>query len=68
MFGWILIGPFYLTYCFFYDMFNYIKLLCDTKQDNENQVLMDQEDKKQNYQVMFNEVIDVIKCVYFIFL
>ena len=66
--GWMLVGPFYLTYCLVYDMFNFIKLLCDTKQDNEKQVLMDIEDKKQNLQVMYNEIIDVIKCVYFIFL
>lgn len=50
------------------DMFNYIKLLCDYKNEDDKKKIMMEEDAKQDKIVLYNEIIDVLKLIYFIFL
>ena len=49
-------------------MFNFLSLLSDYKNENDKTKQMMEEDDIQDKIVLYNEIIDVMKCIYFIFL
>ena len=66
--AWLLVGFWYLLSCAAEDMFYYVKILCDYKQDDDLQNKMKTEDYQQDKKVIYEEIINVIKSIYFIFL
>jgi hypothetical protein len=43
--AWIIFGPLYLIYAVAWDMFFYFKILCDSKEDDKDFEVRQQEDK-----------------------
>jgi len=64
---WLFGGIFYLLYGVAKDMYYYVKILCDYKLDDDQQVKMEAEDAKQDKIVIYNEIINVLKSILFIF-
>mmetsp|Transcript_45393 Transcript_45393/g.33176 ORF Transcript_45393/g.33176 Transcript_45393/m.33176 type:complete len:312 (+) Transcript_45393:2391-3326(+) len=65
---WLLIGPFYLVYVIFRDIFYLVKILCDYQQEEDNLKEKEEEDFKQDKIVIYNEVIDVMRSIMHLFL
>lgn len=67
MLMWMISGPFYLIFCASIDMFYYIKILCDYKQDDDLKDKMEFEDNNQNRIVIYDEILSVLKAILFVF-
>mmetsp|Transcript_43453 Transcript_43453/g.41915 ORF Transcript_43453/g.41915 Transcript_43453/m.41915 type:complete len:255 (-) Transcript_43453:762-1526(-) len=65
---WLIIGPFYLTYSIFKDIFYMCKILCDYQQEEDTLKEKEEEDFKQDKIVIYNEVMDVMKSVMHLFM
>lgn len=65
---WIFIGPFFLIKAIFEDLISFIRVLCDYQVNNENAERMLKEDIINDKICLYNEIIDAVRCVYFIFL
>ena len=66
-FLWIIIGLFYLLYGVFKDMFFFAKILCDYKDEEDQRLEKEEEDSKQDKIVIYNEVLDVMRSILFLF-
>lgn len=67
VFAWLFVGPFYLMHGVCFDMFNYIKILCDYKEEGDEKVIKAEEDDMQDKVVIFNEIIDTLRAIMNIF-
>ena len=65
--GWAICGLIFLIYGAFLDMYHFLKILCDSKEEREVELLKLQEDYKQDRIVIYNEIISVMKIIMFIF-
>ena len=65
--GWAIGGLLFLTYAALLDMYHFIKILCDSKEEREVELLKKAEDEKQDRMVIYNEIISVMKIIMFIF-
>lgn len=65
---WVLCGPFFLLGYVFVDMYYFIHMLSAYKIDHGREEKLKLHDEKQDRVVLYNEIHDVLKCVYFIFL
>ncbi len=60
---WILLGPFFLVFCIFNDMYFYSKILCDYREDDDAAEIKQQEDLMQDEIVICNEVLDTLRAI-----
>ena len=65
--GWALCGLFYLLYCVCLDIFNFLKILVDYKEEGDENTIKDLEDELQDKIVIYNEVIDTLRAIMNIF-
>jgi hypothetical protein len=61
--AWLILGPFYMIYALFKDMYYYIKILCDSKEDDNALIIRQEEDKLQDKICIYNEIIDTLRAV-----
>jgi hypothetical protein len=61
--AWIVLGPFYMVYALSKDMFYYIKILCDSKEDDSAYEVRQAEDMLQDKICIYNEIIDTLRAV-----
>lgn len=64
---WFVSGLVYLIFAVFKDTFYFIKILCDTQEDEDLFKEKEEEDFKQDKIVIYNEVIDVMKSIMLLF-
>lgn len=65
--GWVVFGLFYLLYCVSLDLFNFLKILFDYKEEGDENTIKDAEDEMQDKIVIYNEVIDTVRAIMNIF-
>lgn len=65
--GWIFFGPFYLLHGVLFDVFNFLKILYDYKEEGDEELIKAQEDEMQDKIVIYNEVIDTLRAIMNIF-
>lgn len=65
--GWIFGGLFYLFYGVCLDMYNFVRILKDYKTDEDPESLREAEEEKSDKVIIYNEIIQVIKSLYFMF-
>ena len=65
---WIIIGPLYLLYAIFQDMFYFLKILCDYQLEEQHYRAQDEEEFKQDKIVIYNDVIDVMRSILQLFI
>jgi hypothetical protein len=65
--GWIGYGPFYLLFCAFQDLSNFIRILYDSKEDMDEAKIREAEDEMQDRIVIYNEVLDTLRAIMNIF-
>ena len=64
---WVTVGPFYLLWSVFEDIYYFLKILCDYKTEDDITVMKAAEDDKQDRIVIYNEIINVLKSLLLIF-
>lgn len=64
---WVVAGLFYLLYCVSLDLFNFLKILFDYKEEGDENTIKDAEDEMQDKIVIYNEVIDTVRAIMNIF-
>jgi hypothetical protein len=65
--GWILCGPFYLLFYVLVDLFNFLKILYDYKEEGDEDIIKAREDEMQDQIVIYNEIIDTLRAIMNIF-
>ena len=60
---WIVVGPVYLVFAVLKDCFYFVKILCDTKEDEALVKEREEEDLKQDKIIIYNEIIDVMRSI-----
>ena len=63
----MVVGPLYLVFAVFKDTFYFVKILCDTKDDEGLIKEKEEEDFKQDKIIIFNEIMDVMKSILLLF-
>lgn len=63
----MVVGPVYLIYATFKDCFYFVKILCDTKDDEGVAKEKEEEDFKNDKIIIFNEIMDVMKSIMLLF-
>lgn len=67
IFMWIVSGIFFLLFFAAQDMFQFVKILCDYKMDDDLNNKMLLEDQNQDRMVIYDEILNVMKVMYFLF-
>ena len=65
--GWILCGPFYLLFYVLVDLFNFLKILYDYKEEGDEDIIKAREDEMQDQIVIYNEIVDTLRAIMNIF-
>lgn len=60
---WIFTGPPFLVYCCLNDMYFFLKILCDYREDDDAREIKKEEDLLQDKIVIYNEVIDTLRAI-----
>jgi hypothetical protein len=60
---WVVIGPFFLSYCVLNDMYFFSKILCDYREDDDATQVKKEEDAVQDRIVIYNEVLDTLRAI-----
>lgn len=64
---WLLFGFVYLIFAVFKDCYYFVKILCNTQEEEDSYIEKQEEDFKQDKIVIYNEVIDVMRSVMLLF-
>jgi len=64
---WLIGGPFYLLYGVGLDMYNFVRILKDYKMDDDPERMIEDAEEISDKIIIYNEIIEVLKSIYFIF-